>query len=99
MDDAIELGNYLPLSFKSPMEQKYIEFLWVAFETNYTHEKYQSAFLACHMLTMSFGYFNIWQIRQTRPADFSMATVTSFCRTMTRTSVSTLTLPTRSARC
>lgn len=70
MEEAAELGNYLPLSFKSPKEQEYITFLWDAFETNYTHGKYQFAFLAYHMLTMSFIYFNIWQIKQTEPADF-----------------------------
>jgi hypothetical protein len=70
MDEAAELGNYLPLSFKSPNEQEYIQFLWDAFETNYTHGKYQFAFLAYHMLTMSCVYFNIWQIKQTRPGDF-----------------------------
>lgn len=75
MEEAAELGNYLPMSFKSPKEQEYIEFLWDAFNTNYTHAKYQFAFLAYHMLTMSFVYFNIWQIKQTRPADFSMAMI------------------------
>ena len=70
MEEAAELGNYLPLSFKSPKEQEYIAFLWEAFEMNYEHGKYQFAFLACHMLTMSFVYFNIWQIRQARPEDF-----------------------------
>lgn len=70
MEEAAELGTYLPLSFKSPKEQEYIAFLWDAFETNYVHGKYQFAFLAYHMLTMSFVYFNIWQIRQTEPGDF-----------------------------
>ena len=70
MEEAAELGNYLPLSFKTPREQEYIEFLWDAYETNYTHGKNQFAFLAYHMLTMSFVYFNIWQIRQSRPEDF-----------------------------
>lgn len=70
MEGAAELGNYLPLSFKSQKEQEYIEFLWDAFETNYTHGKFQFAFLAYHMLTMSCVYFNIWQIKQTRPGDF-----------------------------
>lgn len=70
MEEAAELGNYLPLSFKSPKEHEYIAFLWGAFETNYTHGKYQFAFLAYHMLAMSFMYFNIWQIKQTRPGDF-----------------------------
>jgi hypothetical protein len=70
MEEASELDNYLPLSFKSPKEQEYIAFLWDAFETNYIHGKYQFAFLAYHMLTMTVVYFNIWQIKQTRPADF-----------------------------
>jgi hypothetical protein len=70
MEEATELANYLPLSFKTPKEQEYIEFLWDAFEMNYTNGKYQFAFLAYHMLTMSFVYFNIWQIKQTEPKDF-----------------------------
>lgn len=70
MEDASQLGNYLPISFKTESEQKYIKFLWDAFETNYTHGKYQFAFLAYHMLTMCFVYFNIWQIKQTEPGDF-----------------------------
>lgn len=75
MEEATELGDYLPLSFKSPKEQEYIQFLWDAFDTNYTHGKYQFAFLAYHMLTMSFVYFEIWQIKQTRSKDFEMAMV------------------------
>lgn len=70
MEEAAELAIYLPLSFKTPKEQEYIEFLWDAFETNYTHGNYQFAFLAYHMLTMSFIYFNIWQIKQSVPGDF-----------------------------
>jgi hypothetical protein len=70
MEDAFELGNYLPLSFKTRSEQDYIAFLWDAFETNYTYGKYQFAFLAYHMIAMSFVYFNIWQIRQARREDF-----------------------------
>src|SRR3989337_99041 len=75
MEEAAELGNYLPLSFKSPKEQEYIEFLWDAFESNYTHGKYQFAFLAYHMLAMSFVYFNIWQIKQTEPKSFAMSLI------------------------
>ena len=70
MEEAAELADYLPLSFKTSKEQEYIEFLWDAFETNHTHGKNQFAFLAYHMLTMSFVYFNIWQIKQTVPNDF-----------------------------
>src|ERR1035438_10465327 len=75
MEEAAELTNYLPLSFKTPKEQEYIEFLWDAFETNYTHGKYQFAFLAYHMLTMSFIYFNIWQIKQIEPENFRMGLI------------------------
>ena len=75
MEEAAELADYLPISFKSPKEQEYIKFLWDAFETNYTHGKYQFAFLAYHMLTMSFVYFNIWQIKQTEPKEFGMGLI------------------------
>lgn len=75
MEEAAELANYLPLSFKTRSEHDYIAFLWDAFETNYTHGKYQFAFLAYHMLTMSFVYFNIWQIKQTEPKDFAMGLI------------------------
>lgn len=85
MEEATELANYLPLSFmsrrdgipwdKTRSELEYIEFLWDAFETNYTYAKYQFAFLAYHMLAMSFVYFNIWQIRQTEPENFAMGLI------------------------
>jgi hypothetical protein len=75
MEEARELSNYLPLSFKTPAEQEYIDFLWDAFESNYSHGKYQFAFLAYHMLAMSFVYFNIWQIKQAKPFDFAMALI------------------------
>ncbi len=70
MEEALELGDFLPLSFKTQSEQDYIAFLWDACESNYRSQKYQFAFLAYHMLTMSFVYFKIWQIRQTRRRDF-----------------------------
>src|SRR4030065_2839498 len=75
MEEAAELGNYLPLSFKTRTEQDYIAFLWDAFEANSPHGKYQFAFLAYHMLTMSFVYFNIWQIKQTTPKAFAMGLI------------------------
>ena len=69
------MGDYLPLSFNSPNEQEYVTFLWDAFETNYTHGKYQFAFLTYHMLTMSFVYFNLWQIKKTEPKNFEMSLI------------------------
>jgi hypothetical protein len=73
MEQAFELANYLPLSYRTESEQDYIRFLWEAFESNYENGKYQFAFLAYHMLTMSFVYFNIWQIKQARPEEFSIS--------------------------
>ena len=75
MEETANLTNYLLLSFKSPKEQDYIEFLWDAFETKYTHGKYQFTFLAYHMLTMSFVYFNIWQVKPTEPKEFAMGLI------------------------
>jgi hypothetical protein len=75
MREAADLNNYLPRSFKTPKDQEYIDFLWDAFDTNWTWGKYQFAFLAYHMLTMSFVYFNIWQIKQTEPKDFEMGLI------------------------
>ena len=75
MEDAYELENYLPVSFKTSSEQEYLTFLWEAFETNYKAEKFQFAFLAYHMLTMSFVYFNVWQIKQTLPEDFAKSMI------------------------
>lgn len=46
MDEAIELADYLPASFKSLGEQDYINFLWEAFDSNCASGKYQFAFLA-----------------------------------------------------
>ena len=70
MDEAFDLADYLPVSFKTVNEQEYISYLWATFEENYNNARYQFAFLAYHMLMMSFVYFNIWQLRQTRPDDF-----------------------------
>ena len=70
MDEALDLADYLPMFFKAPNEEEYISFLWESFETNYYSGKYQFAFLAYHMLMMSFVYFNIWQIREINSEEF-----------------------------
>jgi hypothetical protein len=75
MDDAGKIFDYLPKSYGNPTEQEYITFLWDAFQTNYTAEKYPFAFLAYHMLFMCFVYFEIWQIRENQKDDFSKAMV------------------------
>ena len=70
MDEALDLLDYLPVSFKTPSEQEYISFLWDAFEENFASAKYQFAFLGYHMLMKSFVYFNLWQLRRAIPDDF-----------------------------
>ncbi|WP_292083454.1 MULTISPECIES: hypothetical protein [unclassified Brevundimonas] len=75
IEQAGHLEGFLPLSYRTPKEREYVRFLWEAFETNVEHGKYQFAFLAYHMLVMSFVYFNIWQIRQIRPEAFATALI------------------------
>ncbi|NYS14763.1 hypothetical protein HZS47_18180 [Achromobacter xylosoxidans] len=73
MDDALEIHDYLPLSYPSIGESEYIRFVWEAFESNYVAGKYQFAMLAFHMLYMSYVYFSVWQIKQVRKSDFEHA--------------------------
>ncbi|WP_417809499.1 hypothetical protein [Thioclava sp.] len=75
MDEALELGTYLPQSLANASEQAYLDFLWSAFQTNYETERYEFASLAFHLLYMSFVSFSIWQIRLARPEQFAMAMV------------------------
>ncbi|WP_422372618.1 hypothetical protein [Hoeflea sp.] len=75
MDEALELGTYLPQSFANASEQAYLDFLCSAFQTNYEAERYEFASLAFHLLYMSFVSFSIWQIRLARPEPFAMAMV------------------------
>lgn len=75
MDEALELGEYLPQSFANASEQAYLDFLWSAFQTNYKAERYEFASLAFHLLYMSFVSFSVWQIRLARPEPFAMAMV------------------------
>lgn len=75
MDEALELGSYLPESFRTQSEGEYVAFLWAAFQSNYMSEKYEFASLAFHLLYMSFVSFSIWQIRLVREQDFRNALV------------------------
>jgi len=75
MANAIEILAYLPGSFKTRDEQDYINFLWESYESNYNNGKYPFAFIAFHMLYMSFVYFEVWQIKENRTADFEKAMV------------------------
>jgi hypothetical protein len=51
VEEAAELAEFLPISFQTPKEQEYIEFLWDAFETNYDAASTSSPFWPYHMLT------------------------------------------------
>jgi len=71
MDAALEIHDYLPITYPTSSEGDYIRFIWEAFEGNYQSGKYQFALLALHMLYMSYVYFSVWQIKQTKPEAFS----------------------------
>lgn len=75
MAEARVIFEYLPSSFKSQEERKYVDFLWESFQSNYQNEKYPFAFIAYHMLYMCFLYFEVWQIKENRREDFAMAMV------------------------
>lgn len=75
MDEALQIHDYLPISYANHEEEAYVRFLWDAFETNYNAEKYEFANLAFHLLYMSFVCFSVWQIRAARRADFDKAMV------------------------
>ena len=75
MEEAFELADYLPVSYKTHSEGEYIKFLWDAFESNYISEKFEFSSLAFHLLYMSFVSFSIWQIRLVREQDFKNALI------------------------
>ena len=75
MATANDILAYLPNSFKTRDEQDYINFLWESYESNYNNAKYPFAFIAFHMLYMSFVYFEVWQIKENRTADFEKAMI------------------------
>lgn len=75
MEEALELADYLPVSYKAQAEGEYIAFLWDAFQSNYTTGKYEFASLAFHLLYMSFVSFAVWQIRLVREQDFKKALI------------------------
>ena len=57
-----EIFLYLPQRYKTQDEENYITFLWESFELNYQNEKYQFAFIAYHLLFMTYVYFQLWKI-------------------------------------
>ena len=74
MEEALELGRYLPKSLANP-ELHYTEFLWKAFTDNYEEDRYEFSSLAFHLLYMSYVSFSVWQIRQARSGDFKNALI------------------------
>ena len=70
MEEALRIFDYLPYSYKDQNELDYIINLKETFELNYNDGKYHFAFIAYHMLYMSYVYFEIWQIREVRRDDF-----------------------------
>lgn len=62
MEEAQRIFEYLPIQ---PPDDEYVRFLWEAYESNYRNEKYQFAYIAYHMLFMSFIYYQIAKIYKT----------------------------------
>lgn len=75
MEEFYQLMEYFPASFKNEKDGEYIAYLRDSFEQNYQNGKYQFAILACHMLYMSFIYFSVWQIKNSRPVDFGKSLI------------------------
>ena len=75
IEEAGQLEGFLPISYRTAKEEEYVRFLWEAFNDNCASGKYQFAFLAYHMLTMCFVYFNIWQIKLIKPEGFATALI------------------------
>lgn len=75
MANASDILDYLPNSYKTRDEQDYINFLWESYESNYNNGKYPFAFIAFHMLYMSFVYFEVWQIKENRTEDFQKSLI------------------------
>jgi hypothetical protein len=75
MDEALELADYLPVSYRSSSEEAYIRFLWESFESNYESGKFEFSCLAFHLLYMSFVSFSLWRIRHVREQDFKNALI------------------------
>ncbi len=69
IEDAQRIFDYLPLEYKTQSESDYITFLWDAFTVNYEKEKYQFAYIAYHMIFMSYVYFQLAKIYQNKPED------------------------------
>ena len=75
MEEAFQLADYLPVSYKTRSEGEYMRYLWDSFESNYISEKFEFSSLAFHLLYMSFVSFSIWQIRLVREQDFKNALI------------------------
>src|SRR5437868_10423641 len=65
-----DIFQYLPLKYKTQDEEHYIKFLWESFELNYEHGKYQFAFIAYHLLFMTYVYFQLWKMYAVYTDDF-----------------------------
>lgn len=70
MGVANDILAYLPISYKTRDEREYLTFLWESYESNYEKQKYQFAFIAFHLMFMSYCYFQIWKIYNSNSEDF-----------------------------
>lgn len=75
MENATDILDYLPITYKSQEEQDYINFLWESFECNYENGKFPFAYIAFHMIYMSFVYFEVWKVKENRKNVFENAMI------------------------
>ena len=75
MDEALEIHDYLPIEFNTSSEEEYLLFLWNAFENNYLSKNHQFAFVAYHLIMMSFIYFTLWKVKIVCSKDFNNALI------------------------
>lgn len=75
MRKSSDIFSYLPLSYKSKDEESYVSFLWESYDSNYNNTKFPFAYIAYHMLYMSYLYFEVWQIKENRKVDFEKAMI------------------------
>jgi len=68
--EAADIFDYLPITFKTKDEETYIRFLWNSYESNYKNQQYQFAFIAFHLLFMTYAYFQIWKIYNMHKEEF-----------------------------
>lgn len=68
---ADEIRKYLPISFRNPENEEYIEYLTTAYTNNLFGEFFQFGFIAFHLLYMSYIYKVVWFLKENNVSGIS----------------------------